>query len=145
MIWYILAELYQYDKKKIKQFLNDWDIELRPVSHTNLSFFKHTLSTSGGKLNAGIPSGHTGIRKIVLFLIDVNDWGTHHVNGDRVQHEICHARMLEELDFDTSSHLHVTAVHNETKRFFKQFNYWNWNWFKLRFRLSIIDIRVHLS
>ena len=101
MIWYILAELYEYNIKKILKFWREWTIEIRPTTETNLEFFRHIQSTSGQTLNAGIPSGHTGKRKIVLFLIDLNDWGTHHINSDRVQHEICHARLLEKLNTDS--------------------------------------------
>ncbi len=144
MIWYILAELYEYDSIKVLFFLTKWRIEIRPTTDTNLEYFRHIKSTSGQRLTAGIPSGYTGLNKIVLFLIDLNDWGTHHINSDRVQHEICHARLLEKLNFDTSSGLHVSAVHTEARRFFKQFTYWNWNFFKMKFRLSIIDIRRHL-
>lgn len=144
MIWYILAELYDYDVDKVLMFWRDWTIEIYPSEEANNEFFRHIKSTSGTRLNTGVPSGHTGIRYIALFLIDVNDWGTHHINSDRVQHELCHARMLEKLNFVTSSGLHVSAVHNEPKRFYKYFWYWNWAWFKLRFRLSIIDIRKNL-
>lgn len=144
MIWYILAELYDYDYSKISNFLRNWTIEIYSTEEANTEFFKHILSTSGGKLNTGMASGHTGIRYIALFLIDVNNWGIHHSNSDRVQHELCHARLLEKLFFDTKDKRFVTLVHNETKRFFKYFWYWNWKFFKLRFRLSIIDIRNSL-
>jgi len=53
-----------------------------------------------------------------------------------------HARLLEKQNFNTMDKHFVTADHNESKRFFKMFYYWNW--FKMRFRLSIIDIRKFL-
>ncbi len=146
IMWYVLAELYSYDYKRIAQFWRVWDVEIINTEETDLDYFKHVRTTSGQKIVKGIPSGHTGIEYIGLFLIDKNDWATHRTNADVMQHELCHAVVLKELNFDTSSGEHVTWVHNESKRFYKSFWYWSWrNWLKLRFRISIIDIREHLT
>lgn len=144
MIWYIIAELYQYRSEKISEFWKEWFMEIIPLSHMNLDYFKHFKTTSGQKLSSGIPAGHTGLNTIQWFLIDKNDWGTHRTNSDRIQHEICHAVLLQQQNFNTSSKDFVTIPHNESARFTKKFWYWNWNFSKLRFQLSIIDIRRKL-
>ena len=54
--------LYEYLKHggKVKKFMEDWDIEIYDTRQANVNYFKHILSTSGGTINTGMPSGATG-------------------------------------------------------------------------------------
>lgn len=89
-----------------KKFTDSWTIRIRPMSDANMDYFKHTLSTSGGRLNRFIPSGVTGKYVMDLFLHDdINKWKFME-NSNRIQHEICHANLIGTKEF-------VKGVHNK--------------------------------
>jgi len=69
MVWYILFELFQHDVPKTTHFYKNWNIEIFDTEYTDLDYFKHFKTTNGQRMVKGIPSGHTGIRYIGLWLI----------------------------------------------------------------------------
>lgn len=114
----------------------DWDIIIYSTKDTPLFDFQGYKSTSGRKLNANIPSGITGDYIIRLFLHDSTNEFEQRENADRIQHELCHARLFGTTHF-------VSAVHNTVRRFYVKFWYWRKFWWK-KTQLSIIDIRPFL-
>ena len=126
-----------------KWFINRWTIRLRPLSQTNEDFFKHTESTSGGKINTGQPSGVTGQYVMDLFLHDEPKMMHFRENADRIQHEICHALLINTEWFVKGVHNKVSPSGGYIKSF--KINFWTNRW-KVwqRIPITIIDIREHL-
>ena len=121
-------------------FLKKWDIHFWSVADTNSQFFMHIKTTSGQKINPNMASGVTGKYRIDLWLIDSDNEFISRSNGDRVQHELCHAVLYGTPHF-------VSGVHDAKKQgksFKISFWYWNKKWWK-KTQVSIIDIRKHLS
>ena len=116
------------------RWLTKWDIHIWGLEDTNPLFFEHFKTTSGQKINTDMASGVTGKYRIDLYLRDSNNSFVTRSNSDRVQHELCHAKLYGTPDF-------VSGVHdNLDNRFLISFWYWNkFRWSKLQ--LSIIDIR----
>ncbi len=122
-------------------FLKKWKIILIPLDQTEERFFNHIKTTSGQKINSGIPSGVTGINEIKLFLHDDTNIYKNMENIDRGMHEFCHARLYEK--HGSIGGLHVKGVHNNSERF--KFSFWYRSkifWQKLH--VNCIDIRRYL-
>ena len=133
MIRNVLMHLGERD---IHTWLKLWDIHIWGLEDTNPQFFEHVKTTSGQKINTNMASGVCGKFRIDLYLRDSdNDFVTRE-NSDRVQHELCHAKLYGTADF-------VSGVHdNIDNRFLIYFWYWNrFRWSKLQ--MSIIDIRPY--
>lgn len=129
MIWNVLYHLEEFPS----DFLKFWDIHIWGLEDTKLEFFEHVKTTSGTAINPNMPSGVTGKYRIDLFLHDSSNEFLSRENSDRVQHELCHARLFGNAYF-------VKGVHETTDRFIIKFWYWNKIIWK-KFQLSIIDIR----
>ena len=131
--WNILLHLDQSGK----DFLKKWDIHLWCLEKTNVKFFEHVLSTSGGKINPKMPSGVTGKYRIDLYLHDKISPLHTLENLDRLQHEICHAVLYKTPHF-------VKGVHDNVSNRFK-IKFWYWKkFFWASTQISIIDIRKFL-
>jgi hypothetical protein len=123
-----------------KAFMDAWEIRLRPLSQTNEDFFKHTESTSGGKVNTGMPSGVTGKYVMDLFLHDDTNMMLFRENSDRVQHEVCHALLFDTPKFVSGVHDKVTPAGSYLKQF--KFDFWTNRWrFWSKIPITVIDIR----
>ena len=124
-----------------KTFLDEWTVKLRPLSQTNEAFFLHTVSTSGQKINTGMPSGVTGKYVIDLFLHDSSkDMRKFMENADRVQHEVCHALLYGTDKFVRGVHDKISPMGTCLKCF--KFNFWTNRWrFWQRIPITVIDIR----
>lgn len=135
MVWNCLYHLEEFPG----DFLKFWDIHIWSTEDTKLEFFEHYKTTSGQALNPNMASGVTGQYRIDLFLIDNNNNLISRSNSDKVQHELCHARLFGTEYF-------VKGVHekHESRDYFK-INFWYWNriWWK-KFQLSILDIREYI-
>ena len=131
-------------KQSVKEFNKKWTIRIHPLSATNEDYFKHTESTSGGKINTGMPSGVTGKYVMDLFLHDDTNIFKFRENSDRIQHELCHAKLINTPYF-------VKGVHNKitnTGQYLKSFKFWFWTnrWkFWQPIQITVIDIREHLN
>lgn len=119
---------------KVYPFLQQWDIHFWGLDSTNPLFFEHVTSTSGGKINVNMPSGVTGKYRIDLFLHDDKNEFKNRENGDRVQHELCHALLFGKPSF-------VKGVHdNVSNRFTIKFWYWSGAFWK-QWQMTVIDIK----
>jgi len=132
----------------VYQFLKKWNIYLFSLEATDTRFFDHVLSTSGTRINPGIPSGVTGQYEIKLWLHDSTNEFRARENSDRIQHELCHAILYHLFGTNTFTSFDkktnwVRAVHDETKRFMISFWYWSFPFWR-KFRVSVIDIRSWL-
>lgn len=135
MIYNILANL---KTPSVYHWLEKWDIHIWGLEDTNIQFFEHVKTTSGAKINPNMASGVCGKYRIDLYLKDSDNSFVTRENSDRVQHEICHAKLYGTPDF-------VSGVHdNVSNRFFAIFWYWN-KWRFSKMQLSIIDIRKFLQ
>jgi len=118
-------------------FLELWDIHVWGLEDTNPQFFEHINTTSGQRINPNMPSGVTGLYRMDLYLHDSRNEFKQRENADRIQHEVCHARLIGTPDF-------VSGVHSNINNRFKV-SFWYWDRFIWkRFVLSIIDIRSYL-
>ncbi len=142
--------LYEYLRtgSKVKQFMEKWDIEIYDTKQTKTAYFKHVLSTSGGKLNTRIPSGHTGHYSITLFLHDhkKKDIFRMRENLDRVQHELMHALLYAK--YGTKDKIFVKSVHDAAFAKFRfKINFWFYRAFLRwsRIPISIIDVRRDMN
>ena len=132
-IYHTLAHLYVRD---LKGWLDKWDIHVWDTSDTRTEYFGHIYTTSGQKINPGIPSGVTGKYRMDLYLHDSQNSFKARENSDRVMHEVCHAILIGTPDF-------VSGVHNNLNNRFTV-SFWYWDRFKYsKFQLSIIDIRKY--
>ena len=123
--------------KDVYDFRTFWDIHIWGLCSTNPQFFQHIKTTSGQKINTSMPSGVTGKYRIDLYLHDDNNDFKARENGDRVQHEICHALLYG------TKHL-VSGVHdNVSNRFTIHFWYRSGIIWK-KFQMTVIDIRKFL-
>jgi len=122
---------YPYD------FLEIWEIHVWGLGDMDTRFFDHIKTTSGQKINKEMPAGVTGLFRMDLWLHDSTNDFKERENSDRIQHELCHARLINTPEF-------VHGVHSMVNiRFQTTFWYWN-KWRYSRFTLSIIDIRQFL-
>lgn len=119
----------------VYDFLDKWTITVFPLEQTDPRFFDHIRTTSGQKINPSMPSGVTGQYDMKLYLHDSTNEFKERENSDRIQHEICHAVLINTPHF-------VTGVHNNDKRFI--IKVWHWRRFWKRTQISIIDIREFL-
>lgn len=126
--------LLNLDTQDTYRWLKKWDIHIWGLEDTNPEFFEHVKTTSGQKINTNMASGVCGKYRIDLFLRDSDNSFVTRENSDRVQHELCHAKLYGTPDF-------VSGVHdNIDNRFLIYFWYWNkFRWSKMQ--LSVIDIR----
>ena len=128
----------------VKKFMDDWMIRIRPLSHVNEDFFKHTQTTGGGKLNTNIPSGVTGQYVIDLFMHDDDNIFKFRENADRIQHELCHAKLIYKDGFVSAVHGKISPQGSLLKSFMIKFwtNRWKfWQWIPI----SIIDVRDEIE
>ena len=117
----------------VYEFLQNWTINFHDLSQTDPRFYDHIVTTSGQKINTSMPSGVTGKYVIDLYLHDHDERNRNRENGDRVQHEICHAVLFGKPSF-------VKGVHDTTSRFKISFWYWARIWWS-RWYMSVIDVR----
>lgn len=117
-------------------FLDSWTIHIRPLNQTDSRFFDHIRTTTGQKINPNMPSGVTGQYTMTLYLHDSDNAFKERENSDRIQHEICHALLINTSYF-------VKGVHDNDKRFIIKFWYWA-KFFWKRTQVSVIDIREYL-
>ena len=132
MIWNVLYHLNEFPN----DFLKYWDVHIWGLKDTRLEFFEHIKTTSGTRITPNMPSGVTGKYRIDLFLHDDRNDYLNRENSNRVQHELCHARLFGTAFF-------VDGVHNNGDRFTIKFWYWDKILWK-RFQLSVIDIRAFI-
>jgi len=129
----------------IKPFLDNWTIMIRPLSHTDLRFFQHIKTTSGQTITNKTPSGVTGQYTIDLFMHDVDDIRHFMENSDRIQHEICHAKLYKTPKFVSGVHSKILETTGEKIKSFKIF-FWTNRWkFWQRIPINIIDIREDIK
>ncbi len=138
--------LYEYLRtgRRVKGFMKKWDIEIYDTYDADQDFFTHVLSTSGGKINVGIPSGHTGKYSITFFLHDHKKTDIRRMmeNSDRVQHELMHALLYAK--YGTREKIFVKSVHDAEFANFKfKINFWYFRAFLrwTRIPIAIADIR----
>lgn len=132
MIWNILYHLKAYPL----DFLKQWDIHIWGLEDTKPEFFDHITTTSGQKINPNMPSGVTGKYRIDLWLHDSDNDFKARENGDRIQHELCHAVLFGKPQFVSGVH----GKNDQGERF--QISFWFWKKvFWSRFYMTIIDIR----
>lgn len=138
--------LYEYLRtgRRVMEFMKRWDIEIYDTYQINEAYFTHVLSTTGGKINAGIPSGHTGKYSLTLFLHDHQKKDVRRMmeNMDRVQHELMHAILYDK--YKTKQRIFVKSVHDAAFAKFRfKINFWYYRaflrWTKIP--ISIIDVR----
>jgi hypothetical protein len=123
---------------KVYPFLQEWTINLHDLKNTDTRFYEHVRTTSGQRINPDMPSGVTGKFVIDLYLHDDDNTLKTRENGDRIQHEICHAALLNTPDF-------VKGVHDNVNNRF-QISFWYWRKiFWSRFYMTVIDIRPLLD
>jgi len=123
--------------KNVYDFRTFWDIHIWGLDATNPQFFEHIETTSGQKINPNMPSGVTGKYRIDLYLHDDDNDLKNRENGDRVQHEICHALLYKTKYF-------VKGVHdNVSNRFTISFWYWNKVFWK-KFQMTVINIKDYI-
>jgi hypothetical protein len=121
-------------------FMHDWTIRIRPLSQTREEFFLHTVSTSGTKINTGMPSGVTGQYVMDLFLHDSTNQYKFRENSDRIQHEVCHAMLIGTDKFVSGVHDKVSPAGTYLKSF--KFGFWTNRWkFWNKIPITVIDIR----
>ena len=124
--------------------MDKWNIEIYPTTRADTKYFEHVLSTSGGKLNTGIPSGVTGQFEMKLFLHDHKKTDIRRMmeNSDRVQHELMHALLYTK--YGTRLKIFVKSVHDAefAKNKFKV-NFWFFRSFLrwTRIPIAIADVR----
>jgi len=129
---------------KVKEFLDNWMVRIRPLSQTNEDFFKHTVTTGGGKLNTGIPSGVTGQYVMDLFLHDDTNLFKFRENADRIQHEICHAKLIHTPYFVRGVHDKISPQGSILKGF--KIKFWTNRWkFWQYIPITIIDVRSEIE
>lgn len=123
--------------KNVYNFKKSWDIHIWGLCATNTEFFEHIETTSGQKINPNMPSGVTGKYRIDLYLHDDKNDFKNRENGDRVQHEICHALLYGTPHF-------VKGVHdNLNNRFTIKFWYRSsiiWR----QWQMTVINIHKYL-
>lgn len=128
----------------VKKFMDSWTIKLHPLSQTKEAYFQHTLTTSGQRLNPDMPSGVTGKFVIDLFLHDSSNQFKFRENADRIQHEICHAKLYGTPYFVKGVHDLITPTGGYIKSF--KFKFWTNRWMIWNmFDITVIDIREHLQ
>lgn len=144
----LFRNLCLHTDMSVNEFFQRWTIHIYPSTKTQLAFFGHIESTSGQKINPGIPSGVTGKYEMKLFLIDSKNGFVDRSNHVVTMHEFCHARLYEK--HKTKDLIWVKAVHDKIDsqgRILKSFriSFWYWNrvfWGKII--LNVIDIRGEL-
>lgn len=138
--------LYEYLRtgKEIRKFMDEWHIQIYDTKEASEKFFEHVLSTSGGKLNTGIPSGVTGKYDMKLFLHDHKKVDIRRMmeNADRIQHELMHALLYTK--HGTRNKVFVKAVHDAefaNSKFI--INFWYFRAFLrwTRIPIAIADVR----
>lgn len=127
----------------VHDFKNTWTIKFYSLENTDPRFFDHFRTTSGQKININMPSGVTGKKEITFWLHDSRDKRMNMENSSRVQHEVCHAVLLDKYgtrgSVDWVKEVHTTGGIIKTA-------FWYWKrFFWDRFPLVIIDIRLLLK
>ena len=146
LILYILWYLYSNDLKKATKFLDTVDVHIWKKEDANLDFFKHILSTSGGKLNTGIPSGVAGQNRVDLFLHDTKFTSLGfrlRSNASRIGHEFAHEAYW--LRHGTNRGSWVTVIHRYVDQGITfKFNFYILrSWWKIP--ITVVDIRRYLQ
>lgn len=120
------------------EFLKKWTIHLFSLDETNPAFFGHITLKNGQRINTGITSGVTGMYEIKLWLHDDDDEFKNRENAVTTCHELAHAVLFHK--HGSFGNIHVTRVHDNTKRFKIKFWY-KTKYFYKRFTASCVDIR----
>jgi len=127
-----------------REFMSRWTIAIRPLSQVNTQFFEHIKSTSGTKINSDMPSGVTGKYVIDLFMHDDSNIMKFRENADRIQHELCHAKLYNTMGFVAAVHNKIGIGGNIIKGF--KIPFWTNRWkFWQQIPINIIDVRREIE
>ena len=127
-----------------REFMDRWTIAIRPLEQVNTQFFEHIKSTSGTKINDKMPSGVTGKYIIDLFMHDDTNIFKFRENADRIQHELCHAKLYGTYGFVSAVHNKIGVGGNIIRGF--KINFWTNRWkFWQNIPIYIIDVRKEIE